>query len=117
MMLGVWCGADSNVFGRRTNVFQRLKFARNAIRAEQLVPTLLFVGITELWDASIDLWHAMFGGNPHPAEYQNIRANTYAKNVSETPRREQHLMRFRLRYVNPWEGGLATSKPFFLFFL
>merc|ERR1712217_985063 len=32
-----------------------------------------FVGITEHWDLSICLLHAMFGGDCHPTEFENVR--------------------------------------------
>eukprot|EP00045_Choanoeca_perplexa_P022311 m.9085 g.9085 ORF g.9085 m.9085 type:complete len:292 (-) comp9355_c0_seq4:73-948(-) len=45
-------------------------------RAEQAIQVLrqaAFIGITDDWDASICLFHAMFGGQPVPVEFHNVR--------------------------------------------
>ena len=65
MILGHLCSS-----GHRPSV-------RDAFRAAHLVRTFAFVGITEAWDASIDLFHAIFGGASTPGEYTNMRATNY----------------------------------------
>merc|ERR1719313_133277 len=37
------------------------------------LPKLGFVGLTDNWDLSICLWHAKFGGECLPVEFQNLR--------------------------------------------
>lgn len=46
----------------------------NAVRAIQ--DHVAFVGLTELWDASLCLFHAAYGGIPRAAEFQNRSAHS-----------------------------------------
>jgi hypothetical protein len=38
-----------------------------------------FVGISDYWDASVCLFHKMYGGEPHSIELVNVRKGKYAK--------------------------------------
>lgn len=42
-----------------------------------------FFGITDYWNASICLFHAMFGGTVHDLEYQNVRQGAYNQTETE----------------------------------
>ena len=41
-----------------------------------------FVGLTEEWDMSVCLFHKMFGGHCHAAEFEDIRPTSPGKNAS-----------------------------------
>lgn len=59
----------------RTNMFLDSMPPTPAMTAEacRRVGLFAFVGITDYWDASICLFHAMHGGPMQPAELQNVR--------------------------------------------
>ena len=62
MMLGEFCGRKLEI--------DEMQYAE----AERRLRTgLAFIGLTEYWDLSICLFHAMFGGAPRPGSFANTR--------------------------------------------
>lgn len=68
MLLGHFCAEDIEVTEHMTS---------EAIRVLQMAA---FVGITDEWDASVCLFHAMYGGRLRPTQFDNVR------NTSHFPR-------------------------------
>lgn len=58
---------------------------REAYRAAFIVKNRLkFIGLTEEFQLSCRLFHAMFGGVPHRAQFENIRPGIFRYNSSES---------------------------------
>lgn len=61
MLLGEYCAIDSNVTRARVE------------RAKEVLASFAFVGITEAYNASVCLFHHMFGGELHEFEFRSMR--------------------------------------------
>ena len=78
MMNGFKCAANIKVTAEMTAL------------AIERVKDVAFVGLTEEWNDSICLFHAMFGGRMNPHSFQNVRStnsfngNEYQRNAIHT---------------------------------
>lgn len=78
---------------------ERIVSGREARYAGRMViHDLAFVGLTERFELSVRLFHAMFGGIPHRAQFANVRPSLLR--VGETPKGE----------VNEEEDGEGRMK-------
>lgn len=50
-----------------------LTLRHSHIVVHQIIPNLAFVGLTEHFQLSVRLFHAMFGGVPHRSQFDNVR--------------------------------------------
>lgn len=76
MLLGLPCARPIGLTQRHVS---------KAIR--RLQSRFAFVGITDEWDASVCLFHAMFGGAPDVTSFQNIRPAADFHNETGNPSR------------------------------
>ena len=60
-----------------------LEHLKNAVRAIEY--EFAFVGITERYDSSVCLFHAMYGGEPRAAEFLNTHPTKYVGRKVEDP--------------------------------
>ncbi|CAJ1451940.1 unnamed protein product [Effrenium voratum] len=96
-----------------------------AEEAVRRVSGFAFVGITEEWDLSVCLFHAMFGGSCHASEFENVRPgskateNGYDTSVLEGFRDEfdgmvyQEALRIFRRNLLQHNVSLASCQPCF----
>jgi hypothetical protein len=68
MLLGIDCNAAAY---KKTNYFQPTPEQR--VQALNTLSRMAFVGLTEYWQETICLFHAMFGGRITPHEMDNVR--------------------------------------------
>ena len=68
MLLGIDCNA---VAYKDTNYFQPTPQQR--MQAIDTLSRMAFVGLTEYWQETVCLFHAMFGGRITPHELRNVR--------------------------------------------
>lgn len=61
-----------------------------ALALERLSRGFMFVGLTEEFDLSVCLFHAMFGGECLPVEFENMRPGNYQANYRRSRARPGH---------------------------
>ena len=78
MLVGKYCGEGAIPLWARGNSLQKsVEHSSSDVKeASARLEKVGFVGLTDQWDLSICLWHAMFGGSCLPAEFTNTRKTT-----------------------------------------
>jgi hypothetical protein len=103
MMLGEFCGKKPLV---------EMDEAQYAEAERRLRTGLAFVGITEHWDLSICLFHAMFGGVPRPGSFANTRRGDALTNrtvVGYSSSKGTEVVPSGADGLKSKEGGVATE--------
>lgn len=74
MLNGLSCPEYSHPSGLKKQAALNQSLVKSAIK--RIDQGFAFVGLTEEWDLSVCLFHAMFGGSCHPREFENTRPGT-----------------------------------------
>lgn len=110
MMNGYFCG---NTGDRQKNVQKNVREAKptkdmldNAKR--RLEEGFAFVGITDNWELSVCLFHAMFGGKCHSREFDNSRRGKNHKLIGGTYMSRYDTIDLLPGFVDKYDRALYT---------